>query len=139
MVYWQPFSSAKDSPMPASRLKLLFASTSLLLGCLLSPLAFAHAHLKTQTPAANATVAAPAELRLSFSEGIEPSFSQVTVTGADGKSIAVNALNTAAGDNKTLIVTPAAPLAAGQYKVQWQVLSVDTHKSDGDYSFTVGQ
>lgn len=125
--------------MPASRLKLLFASTTLLLGCLLSPTAFAHAHLKTQTPAAGATVAAPAELRLSFSEGVEPSFSQVTVTAADGKSIAVEALNTAAGDNKTLIVTPTVPLAAGQYKVQWQVLSVDTHKSNGDYSFTVGQ
>jgi methionine-rich copper-binding protein CopC len=139
MVYWQPFSPAKDLPMPASRLKLLFAGTSVLLGCLLSPLALAHAHLKTQTPAADATVAAPTELRLSFSEGVEPSFSQVTVTGADGKSVAVKALNTATGDNKTLIVTPAAPLAAGKYKVQWQVLSVDTHKSNGDYSFTVGQ
>ena len=125
--------------MPASRLKLLFAGASLLLGCLLSPLALAHAHLKTQSPAADATVAAPSELRLGFSEGIEPSFSQVTVIGADGKSIDVKALNTATGDNKTLVVTPAAPLAAGKYKVQWQVLSVDTHKSSGDYSFTVGQ
>lgn len=125
--------------MPASRLKLLLASTSLLLGCLLSPLALAHAHLKSQAPPADATVAAPAELRLSFSEGIEPSFSQVTVTGADGKNVEVKALSTAAGDTKTLVVTPAAPLPAGKYKIQWQVLSVDTHKSNGAYSFTVGQ
>lgn len=125
--------------MPAPRLNLLLASTALVVGCLLSPLALAHAHLKSQTPAAGATVAAPAELRLSFSEGIEPSFSQVTLSAADGSNVEVKALNTANGDNKTLVVTPAAPLPAGQYKVQWQVLSVDTHKSNGTYSFTVGQ
>lgn len=124
--------------MPTSRLKLLLPSAALVLGCLLSPFAAAHAHLKSQSPAADATVATPTQLRLGFSEGIEPSFSQVTLTSADGKHAAVQALSTAPGDNKTLLVTPVAPLAAGTYKVEWQVLSVDTHKSSGNYSFTVG-
>lgn len=34
---------------------------------------FAHAHLKSETPAAGSTVTAPKELRLVFSEGVEAS------------------------------------------------------------------
>lgn len=124
--------------MPAFRLNTLLAPAALLLGSLLSPLAFAHAHLKSQAPAADATVAAPAELRLVFSEGIEPSFSSITLTTADGHAVKLGDLQTATGDNKTLVVAPAAPLGAGTYQVKWQVLSVDTHKSSGDYRFTVG-
>lgn len=105
---------------------------------LVSPLVFAHAHLKALVPAADATVAAAPQLTLSFSEGIEASFSSVQVTTADGKVIELKPLATAEGDKKTLVVTPASALAAGAYKVQWQVLSVDTHKSAGDYRFTVG-
>ena len=33
--------------------------------------------------------------------------------------------------------TPAQPLPAGTYQVKWNAVSVDTHKSAGDYSFTV--
>jgi methionine-rich copper-binding protein CopC len=36
-------------------------------------------------------------------------------------------------------VTPDAPLTAGAYKVEWHVVSVDTHKSEGAYAFKVGQ
>jgi methionine-rich copper-binding protein CopC len=116
--------------------KHLLAATAL---TLLSPLVFAHAHLKAQLPAADATVAAPAQLTLSFSEGIEAGFSSVSVTAADGKVVALKPLSTADGDKKTLVVSPVEPLAAGTYQVRWQVLSVDTHKSAGDYRFTVGQ
>ncbi len=42
--------------------------------------AMAHAHLKTQTPAADSSGAAPADLRLSFSGGVEPSFTKVEVS-----------------------------------------------------------
>ncbi|VVQ21501.1 copper homeostasis periplasmic binding protein CopC [Pseudomonas fluorescens] len=98
---------------------------------------FAHAHLKSETPAANSTVSAPQELRLVFSEGVEAKFTKVTITG-DGTTVAVKSIETAPGDQKTLIVTPEKPLATGKYKVEWHAVSVDTHKSDGDYSFTVG-
>jgi methionine-rich copper-binding protein CopC len=30
-------------------------------------------------------------------------------------------------------------LPPGTYKVRWHVLSVDTHKTEGSYSFTVGR
>ncbi|MNN97753.1 Copper resistance protein C precursor [compost metagenome] len=53
--------------------------------------------------------------------------------------MAVKALTTEGSDKKILIVTPAAPLTAGAYKVEWHAVSVDTHKSEGAYAFKVGQ
>jgi len=29
------------------------------------------------------------------------------------------------------------PLAPGRYRVKWHVLSVDTHVTEGDFTFTV--
>jgi methionine-rich copper-binding protein CopC len=98
---------------------------------------FAHTHLKSETPAAGSTVSAPKDLRLVFSEGVEAKFTKVSIT-ADGAVVAVKSIETAPGDQKTLIVTPEKPLTAGKYKVEWHAVSVDTHKSDGDYGFTVG-
>ncbi|SEN19572.1 hypothetical protein SAMN04487857_111143 [Pseudomonas sp. ok272] len=112
-------------------------TTAALLGSLLAASSvFAHTHLKSSTPAADSTVAAPAELRLVFSEGVEASFSTVTIS-KDGAAVAVKAIATDGADKKTLVVTPAAPLTAGDYNVQWHAVSVDTHKSDGAYRFKV--
>ncbi|KTC43430.1 hypothetical protein AO269_25415 [Pseudomonas putida] len=104
---------------------------------LVSPLAMAHAHLTHPVPAADASVAAPAQVSLGFSEAIEVGFSKVTLTTAGGEPVALQALASAVDDRKTLVVKPAAPLTAGQYTVHWQVVSVDTHKSAGEYRFTV--
>jgi len=114
-------------------------TTAALLGSLFAASSvFAHAHLKSQTPAADSTVSAPAELRLVFSEGVEATFTKVTLS-KDGTDVPVKSLTTEGSDKKTLIVTPAAPLAAGAYRVEWHAVSVDTHKSEGAYSFKVGQ
>ncbi|MBK5548782.1 MULTISPECIES: copper homeostasis periplasmic binding protein CopC [unclassified Pseudomonas] len=114
-------------------------TTAALLGSLLAASSvFAHAHLKSETPAADSTVTAPTELRLVFSEGVEATFTKVSLS-KDGADVAVKSLATEGADKKTLIVTPAAPLAAGAYKVEWHAVSVDTHKSEGAYSFKVGQ
>ena len=113
--------------------------TAALLGSLLAASSvWAHAHLKDQTPAANSTVSAPSELRLVFSEGVEATFTKVTIN-KDGADVPVKSLATEGSDKKNLIVTPAAPLAPGAYKVEWHAVSVDTHKSEGAYSFKVGQ
>lgn len=122
--------------MPALPLKKLLAATALLLGCAASPLVFAHAHLKSATPAADATVSAPAELSLVFTEGVEQSFTKVDLT-RNGDPVLVKTIATQGADKKTLIVTPAAPLAPGDYTVKWHAVSVDTHNSDGSYSFKV--
>ncbi|NWA26439.1 copper homeostasis periplasmic binding protein CopC [Pseudomonas gingeri] len=98
--------------------------------------AFAHAHLKSEIPAADSSVTAPKDLRLNFSEGVEAQFTKVNVTD-DGKPVAIKAVETEPNDKKLLIVTPEQPLKPGSYKVEWYAVSVDTHKSEGHYTFKI--
>jgi methionine-rich copper-binding protein CopC len=121
--------------MPLKKLLVATLSTT----CLLSSGAWAHGHLQSQTPAADGTVAAPEKIELVFSEGIEAQFSQIDVTTATGQPVAAQPLKVTSDDRKTLVLELNAPLAAGNYKVNWRVRSVDTHKSAGSYRFTVGQ
>ncbi len=111
----------------AAALALVFASTA----------AFAHAHLQKATPAVGGTVASASEIRLEFSEGVEPRFSGVTLTGAGGASVPLGQAKVEAGDQKVLIVPIAKPLAPGAYTVHWHAVSVDTHHTQGTFGFTV--
>ncbi|OCJ28091.1 MULTISPECIES: CopC domain-containing protein YobA [unclassified Serratia (in: enterobacteria)] len=100
--------------------------------------ALAHAHLKVQTPAADATVSsAPKVLTLNFSEGIEPNFSGVKVTGPDNAVVKTGKLDLDPSNNTQINVPIEGDLAAGKYQVSWHVVSVDGHKTKGQYSFTV--
>ena len=122
----------------SSSLCRILATSVVLVAGLMSQQALAHAHLKTETPAADTTLkTAPTELSLGFSEGIEPNFSKVTLSGPDKKSVATGALALAANDNTQAIVPLNTPLSAGKYTVSWHVVSVDGHKTEGQYSFTV--
>ena len=77
-------------------------------------------------------------LTVGITGGVEATFTTVSLS-KDGTEVAIKGLETPDADKKTLVVTPAAPLAAGNYKVVWNAVSVDTHKSNGEYSFKVGQ
>lgn len=123
--------------MSAHFAKKVLTTVTLLASFATASSAFAHAHLKSELPAADATVSAPKELHLVFSEGVEAQFTQVKVSNGTA-AVAIKSIVTAPGDKKTLIVTPEKPLTAGTYKVEWHAVSVDTHKSDGAYGFTVG-
>ncbi|MBU4680840.1 CopC domain-containing protein YobA [Cedecea davisae] len=103
-----------------------------------SPAVFAHAHLKQQSPAADAAVtASPQALTLSFSEGVEPGFSGVTVTGPQQAKVKTGKVKLNATDNKQLIVPVEEALKPGDYSVDWHVVSVDGHKTKGNYHFSV--
>lgn len=122
--------------MSAARLKKALNTAALFALMSGASAVFAHAHLQQSTPAADSTVASANELRLEFSEGIETSFTKVKLSH-DGADVAVS-IKTEPGNKKVLIVTPAQALPAGKYNVDWKAVSVDTHKSDGKYGFTVG-
>ncbi len=103
-----------------------------------SPAVFAHAHLKNQYPAADAAVtAAPQALTLDFSEGIEPNFSGVKITGPQEAAVKTGAVKRNEKDNKQLIVPIEESLKPGEYLVDWHVVSVDGHKTKGTYHFLV--
>ncbi|MFC4276305.1 copper homeostasis periplasmic binding protein CopC [Achromobacter aloeverae] len=104
----------------------------------LPQIAWAHAHLKQSSPAKDAVVqAAPTQVTASFTEGLEPAFSSLTLVDAAGKPAADAKAAPAPGDDKTLVLAIPKPLPAGAYTVKWQVLSKDGHKTQGDWSFTV--
>ncbi len=111
-------------------------SLVLTLALLAAPPAFAHAHLENSTPAAGTTVAAPAELRLAFSEGVEPRVSKVALTGPGG-AVALGAASVEASHPDVLVVPIAKPLAPGAYTVKWRAVSVDSHATQGSFAFTV--
>ena len=122
--------------MSAAFLKKILNTAALLTLMTGASAAFAHAHLEQSTPAADSTVSNVKELRLAFTEGVEQAFTKVVLTH-DQAPVAVSSIKTEPANKKILIVTPAQPLPAGTYNVKWNAVSVDTHKSTGDYSFTV--
>jgi hypothetical protein len=97
----------------------------------------AHAKLVSSDPAEGAAVAAPPQIVLKFSEKLQAPFSSATLTMPAMNNMAVPAKAAVAKDGQTLVVTPAKPLAAGAYAVNWRVVSADTHKMQGAVNFTV--
>lgn len=98
--------------------------------------AFAHAHLKTASPAEGATVGAPAEITLGFTEELEAKLSSITVKDAHGGVVNAAPAEPVPGDRKALKVR-LKPVSPGAYSVEWAATSVDTHRVTGQYRFTV--
>jgi len=112
----------------------------IVLSLLLLPLAVtaahAHAFLDHASPLVGSTVAsAPAEVVLTFTQNLEQSFSTVQVTGPGGARVDQGRASVS-GNTMRVGIKSAGP---GSYRVQWHVLSVDTHKTEGNFSFTVGK
>lgn len=98
--------------------------------------AFAHAHLRTALPAADSTVPAPSEVVCNFTEALEPRFSTLEVQDASGHRVDSDNTHLDSTDAKQMLVgLPRLP--AGVYTVIWHATSVDTHKTDGRFNFTV--
>jgi copper resistance protein C len=96
----------------------------------------AHSFPEEQTPAAGQVLtAAPAEVAIRYDAPIEKLFANLEVIGPDGKNQAVGSPQLSA-DSRTLSVK-LAPLGPGEYQVKWGVLCVDTHRTQGSYTFTV--
>jgi methionine-rich copper-binding protein CopC len=99
--------------------------------------ASAHAFLDRAMPPVGATLAAsPPILRLFFTERIEPLFSGVEVATAAGSPVKIGP---AAVDpaNPAALLVPLPRLPSGRYRVSWHVVSVDTHRTEGSYEFTI--
>ena len=112
---------------------------SLLLPVLLSaaPAARAHAFLDHASPAVGSTVRqSPASISLWFTQELEPAFSTVTITDQGGQRVDGGDAKVDARD-QTLLRASLKPLPPGTYKVSWHVVSVDTHTTEGTFTFRV--
>ena len=102
-------------------------------------LAEAHAKLSRSEPAAASTLrSAPGEVRLWFTESLEPTFSAAhlfdgerrRVDGAEGK---------VDGTNSALLRMTLPPLGVGSYTVVYRVVSIDSHVTAGELMFSIAR
>jgi methionine-rich copper-binding protein CopC len=112
------------------------AGTIPLLLLLATGQAAAHAFLERADPRVGNKVAAPPhQVTLWFTERLEAAFSTITVTNAAGQRVDTGKARVS-GNQMSVSVRPGG---TGTYRVKWHVLSVDTHTTDGDFTFQVGQ
>jgi copper resistance protein C len=98
--------------------------------------ASAHAMLDHAEPrVGNKVAAAPGEVTLWFTQKLEPAFSTITVTDSAGKRVDTGKTRVS-GSQMSVSLRPGG---SGTYHVTWHVLSVDTHTTDGSFTFEVGQ
>jgi methionine-rich copper-binding protein CopC len=97
----------------------------------------AHAFLDHAEPAVGSTVDNPVtEIKIWFTEKLEPAFSQMQVLDHHGKPVTQNRAAVDSSD-PSLLSLSVPPLPPGVYKVVWKVMSVDTHMTVGNFFFTV--
>lgn len=98
--------------------------------------ACAHAFLDEAVPRVGSTVdTPPKEIRITYTEEVEPAFSHIELFGADGQPVAVGAPAADPANHKLLIAPITAVLPPGHYEVKWNVVAVDTHHTNGHFTF----
>jgi methionine-rich copper-binding protein CopC len=112
----------------------------LLLRCVASSASLdAHAFLKTATPAVGSTIqTSPGEVRISFTEKIEPVLSMIQVFDASGKEVDKRDVHLSHSDQSVMAIS-LPPLQAGTYKVVWRIVSIDTHVTKGSFTFRIAR
>ena len=122
----------------------LFLAAPVLAALAFAGVAEAHPRLLSSTPAANATVAQPGRIELKFSETLVGAMTgaNLVMTGMPGMAnhqpMRMSGFTSAIGkDGKTLTLLMRRALTAGTYRVAWHAVSTDTHRIEGNFSFTV--
>nr|WP_166176333.1 copper homeostasis periplasmic binding protein CopC [Altererythrobacter segetis] len=98
--------------------------------------AFAHAHVVKSTPAANAVIAAPKTVSVTFSEKLVPAFSKLDIA-MSGMKMGIPVKTSLSADGKTLTGIPQGAFMKGSYVVTWTAASTDGHKMKGSIPFQI--
>jgi copper resistance protein C len=102
-----------------------------------APSARAHAFLDHASPPVGSSVpAAPPVVTLWFTQDLEPAFSSVTVTNEAGQQVDLGKAQIPEGSPDELQIG-LKPLTPGTYLVSWHVVSVDTHPTEGTFTFEI--
>jgi copper resistance protein C len=78
----------------------------------------------------------PAKVRIWFDTGLEPAFSSLRVMNSDHQPVDQGDGHVDENDN-TILEVSLPRLPPGKYHVFWVAISVDTHRTEGDFSFTI--
>jgi methionine-rich copper-binding protein CopC len=102
-----------------------------------APSAWAHAFLDHASPAVGSSLSAsPPVVTLWFTQDLEPAFSGVTVTNEAGQRVDLGKAQIPQGSPDELQIG-LKPLMPGTYLVSWHVVSVDTHPTEGTFTFEI--
>jgi methionine-rich copper-binding protein CopC len=124
--------------MPLRRaVHALIAGVSALVLATMPVAGSAHALLARSQPAQRATLSQPpSQVRLWFSETLEPAFCSIDVVSADGKRVSERPARVSTQDGK-LLELDLPKLGPGVYAVQYSVVSIDGHAVKAVFRFTV--
>jgi len=125
-----------SDPMRGRARLVVSALASVVLVLATPMLLWAHASLVSSDPAAKSLLhVAPSQIRLVFSEALEPSLGRISLAGPDGATVKL----AATGDphDVNALIAPVGALRTGAYRVAWRVVSADGHAVEGSYVFTV--
>jgi copper resistance protein C len=118
------------------RIVMMLVAGTLAIGA--APSARSHAFLDHASPAVGSSLpAAPPVVTLWFTQDLEPAFSDVTVTNDAGQRVDLGNAHIPQGSPAQLQIG-LKPLPRGTYTVSWHVVSVDTHPTEGTFTFVVG-
>jgi copper resistance protein C len=117
--------------------RILVALVAGTVGIGAAPPARAHAFLDHASPAVGSSVpTAPPAVTLWFTQDLEPAFSDATVTNEAGQRVDLGKAQIPRGSPDELQIG-LKPLTPGTYLVSWHVVSVDTHPTEGTFTFDV--
>ena len=95
----------------------------------------AHSLLLGATPAPDTVLtASPLQVRLRFNNRIEKRLSRVRLVDERG-AVAAGLIDSRDETPADSVVARVPPLAAGTWRVEWQVFSTDGHVVSGTYGF----
>ena len=99
--------------------------------------AWAHAFLDHADPKVGSAVTnSPTEIKIWFTQNLEPPFSTLEVRDAQGQEVDKKDAHLDDKD-KSLFLVSLPQLPTGTYTVIWHAVSVDTHKTQGRFEFTI--
>jgi copper resistance protein C len=99
--------------------------------------ALGHAFLDHASPrVGNVVRGSPGEVKLWFTQELEPAFSTLRVLDKAGRQVD-RADKQADPADRAVMRVSLPQLPPGTYRVVWRALSVDTHVTEGDFTFEV--
>ncbi len=97
----------------------------------------AHAFPDHSDPKVGSTLqTSPSQVRIWFDSSLEPVFSSIIVQDAQGGKVDKGDGRVDPSD-ATILEVSVPPLGPGVYKVLWNVVARDGHRTQGDYQFRI--
>jgi copper resistance protein C len=96
-----------------------------------------HFSLSRSVPAAGASVSAPAEVTLWFTEVPQDNSITIRLVDSRGDLVASTDPRQDPEDGRQFTIAPSGTLSSGGYTVAWRGIGQDGHTVRGDFGFTV--